>query len=130
MRMACAWQGYSAGSTIKSTSASAVLGSRASAATNSFVLEGLFRSVQLIPVRRPHTSDEVVANLGSHPSNELSKEYITDTGSLREATLAGLLPAHHCRLQNRSTIPLFPKRCGVEPWTGPELVEALQAWLR
>ena len=118
----------SPGSTIKSAAASAVLGSRASDATSSFVLESLFRSVQLVPVRRPHAEDEVVANLANYPSSQLSASYLHDADALREATLRSILPAHHCHAD--ASVPLFPKRCGTEPFTGPQLVEQIRIWLK
>ena len=60
---AAASAAMSTGKMIKSTAASAVLGGQASAATNTFVLEGLFSAVKLLPIRRPSPDDEVVANL-------------------------------------------------------------------
>ena len=116
------------GSTIKSTAASAVLGGRASDATSMFVLESLFKTVQLLPVRRPHTDDEVVANLAAYPSKRLSSEYLADADSLREAALAEILPAHRCR--DNKSVPLFPKRCGTVPFTGEQLVEQIGIWLK
>ena len=65
-----------------------------------------------------------------HCPPQLSEAYLQDAARVRDASLDGLLPAHHCRNQNRSTIPLFPKRCGVESYSGPELVSALEAWLK
>ena len=119
----------STGKMIKSTAASAVLGGQASAATNTFVLEGLFRTVKLIPIRRPSSDDEVVANLNRYSSSKLSPAYLEDADRLRAATLSELLPTHRCRLQTNN-IPLFPKRCGIAPWNGVELGGALQSWLK
>ena len=107
-----------------------MLGSRAAEASNTFVLDGLFRSTNLVPVRRPHADDKVVANLARYPSDILSTDYLHDVDALRELSLHEILPAHRCRLQNKTTIPLFPKRCGIAPWTGPELVSALEVWVK
>jgi len=120
----------SAGAAVKSIAASAVLGSRAAEASNTFVLDGLFRSTNLVPVRRPHADDKIVANLARYPSDILSTDYLHDVAALRELSLREILPAHRCRLQNKTTIPLFPKRCGIAPWTGPELVSALEVWVK
>ena len=116
-------------SDLKTGAASAVLGGRAAGvAASSFVLENLFRSVQLVPVRRPHAEDEVVANLGNYPSVKLSDAYLADADTLREAALIDILPAHKCRVSQG--VPLFPKRCGTAPFTGSQLVEQLQVWLK
>lgn len=72
---------------------------------------------------------QVVANLNRYPSDKLSSAYLEDADRLREATLDNLLPTHRCRLQTES-IPLFPKRCGIAPWAGVELVGALNTWLK
>jgi hypothetical protein len=61
-----------------------------------YTWQALFDSVQLLPVRRPHQSDEVVANLARHKSDELSSEYLEDVERLRRAATQGLLPAHTC----------------------------------
>lgn len=127
---AAATGSYSPGSTIKSTAATAVLGGQSAAAASTFVLDTLFRSTELIPVRRPSTDDEVVANLGRYSSSVLSPAYLQDVARVRDATLDGILPAHHCRNQSRASIPLFPKRCGIETYTGAELVTALANWLK
>ena len=92
---------------IKSTSASALLGGRASEATSMFVLESLFREVQLLPVRRPHGEDEIVANLAKYPSSRLNADYLSDAERLKNSAIDGLLPVHRCR-DNSSRVPLFP----------------------
>lgn len=83
-----------------SSAAAVVLGSRAGAAGASthWLVEHLFASVQLLPVRRPHWNDEVVANLAEHPSSELSKDYLSDADALRRAALSGIQHAHACTL--------------------------------
>lgn len=120
----------SPGSTIRSTAASAVLGERTSTATSMFVLESLFRSVSLVPVRRPHADDEVVANLARYESTRLSTAYLDDVAALRDAVVGGLYPAHKCRDNSSGSVPLFPKRCGQRPFTGAELVEQIGVWLK
>lgn len=114
---------------IKSTSASALLGGRASEATSMFVLESLFREVQLLPVRRPHGEDEIVANLAKYPSSRLNADYLSDAERLKNSAIDGLLPVHRCR-DNSSRVPLFPKRCGTVPFTGEQLVEQIGVWLK
>lgn len=69
--------------------------SKRSKATN-WLVEHLFQSSELIPVRRPHGNDEVVANLAKHRSSELSKDYLADADLLRLTTLQGLQPSHRC----------------------------------
>lgn len=49
------------GKLLKSTAASSVLGGQAASAANSFVLDGLFASIRLMPIRRPSGDDEVGA---------------------------------------------------------------------
>merc|ERR1719399_395668 len=51
----------------------AVLGEAASS-TSTWLVERLFEEQQLIPVRRPHHSDEVVANLAKYNSSVLSQD--------------------------------------------------------
>ena len=58
-----------------SASALAVLGEAASS-TSTWLVERLFEEQQLIPVRRPHFSDEVVANLDRYNSSMLSQDYL------------------------------------------------------
>ena len=57
---------------------------------NQQMLNVLFKSIQLLPVRRPHQSDEVVANLNAHATEELSEEYISDCKRVRTASYASL----------------------------------------
>ncbi len=57
---------------------------------NQQMLNMLFKNVQLLPVRRPHKSDEVVANLNAHATHELSEEYISDTKRVRTAAFSSL----------------------------------------
>ena len=130
-----AWRGWRGGrragkgaASIKSTSASALLGARASEATSMFVLESLFREVQLLPVRRPHGEDEIVANLAKYPSSRLNADYLSDAERLKNSAIDGLLPVHRCR-DNSSRVPLFPKRCGTVP-QGEQLVEQIGVWLK
>ena len=52
------------------------------------LLGSLFASQHLHPVRRPHPSDEVVANLAKHSSSELTKEYLSDAAKLKELSRA------------------------------------------
>ncbi len=58
----------------------ALLGSSASrsSASTTFLVEHLFESARLVPVRRPHGNDEIVANLAQHKSSELSADYLAD----------------------------------------------------
>ena len=79
--------------------------------------------------REPFAAQTSVCATNRYSSGSLSRGYLEDADSLREATLEGLQPSHRCRLQT-STIPLFPKRCGIAPWRGEELVGALNAWLK
>ena len=49
---------------------------------------------ELVPVRRPHADDEVVANLGRYPSGRLSAAYLQDADRVREVRSGhGWLPA-------------------------------------
>jgi hypothetical protein len=100
------------------------------ACVRQFVLESLFRSVSLVPVRRPHADDEVVANLARYESTRLSTAYLDDVAALRDAVVGGLYPAHKCRDNSSGSVPLFPKRCGQRPFTGAELVEQIGVWLK
>ena len=83
-----------------SSAAAVVLGARAggAGASTHWLVEHLFSSVQLLPIRRPHWNDEVVANLAEHRSSELSKDYLSDADALRRAALSGIHHAHACTL--------------------------------
>ena len=54
----------------------AVLGGGGEKSPISWLVGDLFDEQQLVPVRRPHASDEIVANLGGHDSSLLSEEYL------------------------------------------------------
>ncbi|KAL1523684.1 hypothetical protein AB1Y20_018617 [Prymnesium parvum] len=95
---------------------------------SSWLLEVLFDHVQLMPIRRPHASDEVVANLAAHHSSELSREYLEDADRLREAVCVGLLPAHTCFWSARPPSAVQP--CRMSLWSGPKFVDALSRWLK
>ena len=176
---------------------SALLGASGASSSDAagWLVGHLFDSSRLVPVRRPHASDEVVANLAKHASSELSAGYLEDADVisratrthtphrprcasvhgaplelrhrvgvpqvLRAATLAELRPAHHCELnaadakQLRADLsqagpaegtnnaannaaaaaggqpPNLHSECArVVEWTGPELVKALEGWLK
>ena len=66
----------------------------------------LFRQTELVPIRRPHPSDEVVANLDKHSSSILSKDYLRDAESLRDTVVTNLLPVHRCSqaLSNKDAV--------------------------
>ena len=53
----------------------AVLGEAASS-SSSWLVEHLFEQQQLVPVRRPHPEDEVVANLDRYSGASLSADYL------------------------------------------------------
>eukprot|EP00316_Scyphosphaera_apsteinii_P001166 CAMPEP_0119323606 /NCGR_PEP_ID=MMETSP1333-20130426/61103_1 /TAXON_ID=418940 /ORGANISM="Scyphosphaera apsteinii, Strain RCC1455" /LENGTH=546 /DNA_ID=CAMNT_0007331091 /DNA_START=125 /DNA_END=1765 /DNA_ORIENTATION=- len=99
----------------------AVLGNHV--ATSHWLAENLFSSVELVPVRRPHTEDEVVANLASYPSQQLSSAYLQDADHLRESSYRDLMPAHQCKRPSRI-------KCKVAFWDGQEFVDALSSWLK
>merc|ERR1740117_1078307 len=63
----------------------AVLGEAASS-SSAWLVEHLFEQQKLVPVRRPHTSDDVVANLAKYDNSKLSKDYMADVEDLRVAT--------------------------------------------
>lgn len=114
--------------------AAAVLGSSASSSTD-WLVTRIFGDVQLVPVRRPHPQDEVVANLASVPSSKLSAEYLADADALREAVASALVPAHRCthtpRVAKAGALPrLRAPRCDPAEWDGSEFVTQLEGWLR
>ena len=99
----------------------AALGEIASGAST-WLVERLFDGQQLVPVRRPHPADEVVANLADHNSSVLSMDYLKDLERLRDATIHGLRPNHYCKIGSRSEA----EDCAAEPWEGSKFVEVLQ----
>ena len=105
---------------------SAVLGGAASA-SSAWLIERLFEEQQLIPIRRPHQSDEVVANLGQFSSATLSPDYLHDVDHLRAAASHKLQPVHRCR----EVGPLLTAdKCTAQPWGGDAFVEQLNKWLK
>ena len=73
-------------------------------------------------VRRPHASDEVVANLAAHGSETLSKEYLDDVAQLRAAATSQLKPVHRCK---EGGALLASGECTPEVLRGPEDVESV-----
>ena len=106
---------------------SEVLGDVATSAS-AWLVETLFEDQQLVPVRRPHQSDEIVANLGKYESSLLSKEYVHDVDHLREATTRGLHPVHRCKEDGAMVVPVVG--CIRRAWAGSEFVRALEGWLK
>jgi len=109
-----------------SASALAVLGDAASSAST-WLVERLFAKEQLVPVRRPHPSDEVVANLGEYNSSELSTHYLQDLDKVAHAVVDDLRPNHYCK-EDRS-LPIA-NDCTSTPWDGARFVDALLKWLK
>lgn len=126
---------------------SALLGSTGSASHAAWLVDQLFESTTMVPVRRPHANDEIVANLAKYKSSKLSPKYLHDADTLRATALRGLLPAHDCgkeagpeerpcRGRGRKACsrtarpPLFPPDCKVRPLVGSQLVLLLERWIR
>jgi len=102
---------------------SEVLGNAATS-SSAWLVETLFEEQQLVPVRRPSNSDEVVANLGQYKSSMLSREYLDDVDHLREATIRGLQPVHRCEESTPTN------GCTPRSWLGGDFVQALEGWLK
>lgn len=68
--------------------AQAIFGGRGGPNLN--LLNTLFTRISLVPVRRPHEKDEVVANLADYPMEELSKDYVQDVKRVRTTAFEGL----------------------------------------
>ena len=111
---------------------SALLGSAAASASGAFVADGLFDHVDLLPIRRPHSSDKVVANIANYSINDLNPEYMDDAHSLQRSTLDSLQPVHLCK-QPLATA-LAPKwdgaGCLMVPFNGSNLAFTLTKWLQ
>ena len=86
------------------------------------LLGSLFSTQQLHPVRRPHSSDEVVANLHRHASAELRPTYLSDTARLRELTAKLVLPVHAC---TSGATAATARECTPRPMEGTAFVAAL-----
>ena len=52
----------------------------AKSSSSTWLVDHLFPEQQLVPVRRPHHTDEIVANLDTHDSSELSQDYLDVRG--------------------------------------------------
>jgi len=109
-----------------SESALAVLGEAGSSASV-WLVERLFEEQQLIPVRRPHHSDEVVANLAKYNSSMLSPDYLQDLEHLRLASMRHTRPVHRCK--EKDTLSAAD-HCTAELLHGSEFVELLGGWLK
>jgi len=90
------------------------------------LLGSLFSTQQLHPVRRPHSSDEVVANLHRHASAELRPTYLSDTARLRELAAKLVLPVHACA---DGATAAAARECTPRPLDGTTFVAALERWV-
>ena len=103
----------------------AVLGDAAS--NSAWLVEKLFEEQELVTVRRPHPSDEIVANLAKYNSSLLSADYLHDADQLQLATKHNLKPVHRCK--EDGTILTITK-CTAEPLVGADFVKQLALWLK
>ena len=90
------------------------------------LLASLFASQHLLPVRRPHSSDEVVANLHKHASAELRADYLSDASKLQELATRLVLPAHIC---GRNESAAAARSCVTHHLDGPAFVAMLERWV-
>uniref|UniRef100_A0A7S0JHA9 Guanylate-binding protein N-terminal domain-containing protein n=1 Tax=Calcidiscus leptoporus TaxID=127549 RepID=A0A7S0JHA9_9EUKA len=88
------------------------------------LLNTLFSSHKLLPVQRPHDSDEVVANLASVPSSRLRREYLADADRLRESVSKLVLPVHSCPALSRGEA-----ECPMQVLDGAAFVRTLRQWV-
>ena len=107
-----------------SMAASRLLGS--SAKLKRGLLDALFSSSRMVPVERPHASDQVLANLATVPSSTLRKAYLDGATRLRDYSAELALPVHTCvRAGKRRR----SGECEIEPLDGPTFVSTLERWV-
>jgi len=104
----------------------AVLGGEA-ASSSTWLVERLFEQQELVTVRRPHASDEVVANLAKYNSTILSADYLHDADQVRAAAMHDLKAVHRCK--EAGTV-LTLSECTPQPLVGTDFVAQVSLWLK